>query len=432
MTPQPSGPTVEALPRLPWRALLLLSGAAFATVTTELLPASLLLQLSDGLDITPATAGGLVGAWALTIAVASVPLARLTARVPRRRLFLVILLLLALATTGTALAPSYGWALAGRITAAAAHGLFWSLLVPTVATLVPPARIGRAVSVVLAGPAMASIVGIPLGATVGAALGWRVSFAALAALLALAALGIRTLPLPDAPQQAVRQEGRDPALWTVLGVALAGGLVITGHFLLYTYIAPLLQQFGGYDNATSGILLFVFGAAGVVGTLGAGSLSDRFPRQALGWVSAAFAGSAASLLLLDLHLAVAVVVIAGWGVLIGLLPPVFQMHLLRIASPGREATSGAIGITVLNLGIATGATLGGVVLDNWQAGALPAVAAITIAIATVGLVVNGLRGQGTAGGAGAEHTADAVPDGDDPRSAAAPDRSTAEAGEVRP
>lgn len=231
---------------------------------------------------------GLVGAWALTIAVASVPLTRLTARVPRRRLFTLILLLLALATTGTALAPSYGWALTSRITAAAAHGLFWSLLVPTVATLVQPARTGRAVSVVLAGPAMASIVGIPLGATVGVSLGWRVSFGALAALLTLAALGIRSLPLSDAPQPAVRQEGRDPALWTVLGVALAGGLVITGHFLLYTYIAPLLKQFGGYDNATSGILLFVFGAAGVVGTIGAGSLSDRFPRQALSWVSAAF------------------------------------------------------------------------------------------------------------------------------------------------
>lgn len=432
MTPEPSGPTAEALPRLPWRALLLLSGAAFATVTTELLPASLLLQLSDDLDVTPATAGALVGAWALTIAVASVPLTRLTARVPRRRLVLVILLLLALATTGTAFAPSYGWALTSRITAAAAHGLFWSLLVPTVATLVPPARIGRAVSVVLAGPALAGIIGIPLGATAGAALGWRVSFAALAALLALAALGIRTLPLSDAPQQAVRQEGRDPARWAVLGVALAGGLVLTGHFLLYTYIAPLLHQFGGYDTATSGMLLFVFGAAGVVGTVGAGALSDRFPRQALRWVCAAFTGSAASLLLLDLHLAVAIVVVAGWGVLIGLLPPVFQTHLLRIASPGREATSGAIGITVLNLGIATGAMLGGAVLDTWQAGALPAVAAIVIAIATVGLAANGPRGRRTAGGAGAEHTADAVLDGGNPASAAAPVRGTAEAGGVRP
>ncbi|MFG1677108.1 MFS transporter [Micromonospora sp. NPDC049282] len=385
MTTQPA--------RMPWRALLLLAGAAFATVTTELLPASLLLRLGDDLDVTPAAAGTLVGAWALTIAVVAVPLTRLTGRVPRRRLVPAILLLLAVATAGTAFAPSYGWALTGRIVAAAAHGLFWSLLVPTVATLAPPARIGRAVSVVLAGPALAGIVGVPLGATAGAALGWRVSFAALAALLALAALVIRTLPLPDPPAPAASREGTDPALWGVLGVALAGGLVLTGHFLLYTYVAPLFHQFGGYDDTTAGLLLFVFGGAGVAGTAGAGALFDRFPRQALGWVSAAFAGSAASLLLLDRHLAVAVVVVAGWGLLIGLLPPVFQTHLLRIASPGREATAGAIGITVLNLGIAAGATLGGAVLDHRQAGALPVVAAVVIAVATIGLAAGGARGR---------------------------------------
>ncbi|MFC0006154.1 MFS transporter [Micromonospora siamensis] len=402
MSPQPTATVEEVAYRLPWRTLLLLAGAAFATVTTELLPASLLLQIGDDLDVTPAAAGRLVGAWALTIAVASVPLTRLTSRTPRRRLVPGVLLLLALATAGTALAPSYGWALTGRITAAVAHGLFWSLLVPLVAMLVPPARVGRAVSVVLAGPALAGIVGIPAGATVGAALGWRVCVAALAGLLAVAALGIASLPLPDATGPAVRRDGPDPALRAVLAVALAGGLVLTGHFLLYTYIAPLLRQFGGYDVTTTGLLLLVFGVAGVAGTAGAGALSDRYPRQALSWICAGLAAAAAALLLLAAHLAVAIVVVAGWGVLIGLLPPVFQTHLLRIAPPGREAVSGAIGITVLNLGIAGGATLGGEVLDRWQAQALPAVAAATIAVATGWLLVTGRRDSradaATAGG----------------------------------
>jgi MFS transporter, DHA1 family, inner membrane transport protein len=129
---------------------------------------------------------------------ASIPLTRLTVGIPRRRLIPVILLLLAAATAGTALAPAYGWAVATRIVAAAAHGLFWSLLVPTVATLVPPARTGRrTVSVVLAGPAVAGVAGIPLGATLGAAIGWRVCFAALAVLLALAAAATAALRLPE-------------------------------------------------------------------------------------------------------------------------------------------------------------------------------------------------------------------------------------------
>ncbi|MDG4832667.1 MFS transporter [Solwaraspora sp. WMMD1047] len=389
MTTQPTGTHVDRAPGLPWRTLLLLSGAAFATVTTELLPASLLLQLSADLDVAQSTAGRLVGAWALTVAVASIPLTRLAARIPRRRLVPVLLLLFALATTGTALAPSYGWTLLSRIIGAATHGLFWSLLVPIVATLVPPARVGRAVSVVLAGPALASIVGIPLGAAAGAVLGWRVSFATLAALLALAALVLRTLPLPDPPRPVGARAGRDPGVRAVLRVAVAAGLVLTGHFLLYTYIAPLLELFGGYDSVTAATLLFVFGAAGVAGTAGAGLLSDRYPRQALGWVSTAFAASAASLLVLDRQLVVAVVVIAGWGLLIGLLPPVLQTHLLRIAAPGREAASGAIGITVLNLGIGAGATLGGLVIDHRQPGDLPLVAAAVIAVAATALMIEG-------------------------------------------
>jgi MFS transporter, DHA1 family, inner membrane transport protein len=90
-------------------------------------------------------------------------------------------------------------------------------------------------------------------------------------------------------------------------------------------------------------------------------------------------------LLLGRNVGAAAVVIAGWGLLIDLLPPVFQLRLLRIASPGRGATASAIGITVLNLGIAAGAALGGAVLDHLPVAALPGVAAAVIAVAALGL-----------------------------------------------
>ena len=61
--------------------------------------------------------------------------------------------------------------------------------------------------------------------------------------------------------------------------ALAGGLMLTGHFLLYTYVAPLLQQLGGHDARDRAVLLLVFGLAGPVGIALSGPLSDRFPRR---------------------------------------------------------------------------------------------------------------------------------------------------------
>lgn len=387
MSPQPSDETTHCTRRaLPWRPLLILSVVAFITVTTELLPASLLVELSDGLNVSEPAAGLLVAGWALTVAAASIPLVRLTARVPRRDLLPSALLVFALATAGTALAPTYAWALASRIVAAAAHGLFWSLLVATAASLVPLAHIGRAISVVLAGPALAGVVGIPLGAVIGAHVGWRYSFGLLALLLAAASIAVRLLTLQDPPGAADQDRRRDPAAATVLALAVAGGLVITGHFTLYTYVSPLLQVSGGYDAGTRAVLLLVFGLAGLAGIGLSGPLSDRLPRHALVAVSAGFAAGAASLALLGAGLPAAVLAMTLWGSLIGLLPPVFQTRLLRTASPGKQATAGAVGVTVLNLGIAAGAALGGLTLGVLDVRALPAVAAGVILVAVAALV----------------------------------------------
>lgn len=392
-TPPPAeaGPVRGALP---WAPLLVLSGAAFATVTAELLPAGLLLELGADLAVPESTAGLLVTAWALTVAGSSIMLVRATARVPRRLLLPLALLVFALATAGTAVAPTYGWALLSRVVAAAAHGVFWALLVPTTAAFVAPAVVGRAVSVVLAGPVLAGVVGIPLGAAIGAAVGWRTSFGLLAGLLVVTALAVRTLRLPEPPAGPRPGGPRDPARPAILLTALGGGLVLTGHFALYTYVAPLLREFGGYDATARAALLLVFGLTGLGGIALSGPLSDRYPSQALAWVSVALAAGAGLLALIGVNLAAAVAAIAVWGVLIGLLPAVFQTRLLRMAAPGAEAVTGAIGVTVLNLGIAAGAALGGAVLAAHGVGALPLAAAAVITVAAIGLLVESRRRGG--------------------------------------
>lgn len=383
--------------RLPWLRLTVLSAAAFATVTAELLPASLLLQISDDFNVSEASTGLLVTAWALTVACASLPLVRLTARLPRHALLPLALLVLAITTAVTAIAPNYQLALVCRVIAAAAHGLFWSLLIPTAASLVPPALTGRAISVVLAGPALASVIGIPLGAAVGAGVGWRTAFALLAGLLLFGCLALRVLPLREPPSAlAATSVRRDPALGMLIAVSVAGGLVLTGHFALYTYIAPLLRDLGGFDAAARATLLLIFGIGGLVGVLLSGRLSDRYPLSALTWVTAAFALSAASLALLSAGTFPAVTVLVVWGVLIGVLPPVFQTRLLRTASPGGEATAGAVGVTILNLGIAAGAAVGGLTVRQWSPNTLPTVSACVIALATALLLFTAAHARAAA------------------------------------
>ncbi|MBC2934646.1 MFS transporter [Nocardioides sp. zg-1228] len=374
--------------QLPLRPLIFLSATAFATVTAELMPASLLLELSRDLEVSRAQAGLVVAAWALTVAATSLPMVRVTRRIKQQVLVPSILLVLSLATLVTASAPTFEVAVAGRVAAAVAHGLFWSLLVPIAAALVPPEKAGRAISVVLAGPSVAGIVGIPLGAAVGSALGWRVSFGALALLL-LAAAGVAALlRLPDATRPGQDRAPQASGYRSVVLLSSAGGLILTGHFALYTFVSPLLEDLGHFGSRSRAALLLVFGAAGVVGTLLAGSISDRHPTHAFTWVAVAFALSAFSLRLVAQSTPAAVAAITAWGLLMGLLPPVFQTRLLRSAPPGRETTVSALGITVLNLGIAAGAGMGGVTVAVAGPGALPYAAAAVIGATAAGLIVS--------------------------------------------
>jgi MFS family permease len=79
-------------------AVAALAVAAFCFGTTESLPIGLLPQISSGLHVSPSAVGLIVTGYGLVVAAASVPLARLTANVRRRRLLAVVMALFVAAT----------------------------------------------------------------------------------------------------------------------------------------------------------------------------------------------------------------------------------------------------------------------------------------------------------------------------------------------
>lgn len=375
--------------------LLILSAAAFVTVTVELVPAGLLIQIGTGLVVPPARAGLLVTAWAITVAGLTLPLVRLLRGVDPRRLVVGALAVLAVSTVGTAVSTSFAVAVLTRVIAAAAHGVFWSLLPAIAASMVPAPLIGRAVAVALAGPAVAGVLGIPAAAALGDWVGWRATFAALSAGLVLTAVIVgATTPTVQTPTATQRQRG-STGMTDVAVLAGATGLVLTGHFMLYTYISPVLAEIGGYGGRGRAVLLLVFGAAGVVGVLLAGRLSDRWPYAALPATASGFVLATASLGVVGHGAAAAAGSVAVWGLLIGLLPPVFQTRLLRSVEPNQRSTAGAVAVTVLSLGIAAGALAGGQVLDNLGVDALPLTAAVLTSTAAAILTLNALRQRQT-------------------------------------
>jgi predicted MFS family arabinose efflux permease len=372
---------------MPVRPLLLLSFGAFWTVTLEMLPAGLLPSMSADLGVSPPRIGLLVTLWALTVGLSSVPLSRATRAWGRPRVLATALAVLGASTVLTALAPGYGAVAATRLVAAAGHGLFWSVLMVYAASIAPEGRSGRAVSIVLGGPLLANVVGLPLGTALAAPWGWRSVVGVVGAVMVVGAVLLRRLPEIPVPSGAPGTAGgrRDATAPLVISGALLGALALLAHFAVFTFVSELVTGAWALESGDLGRLLLVFGGTGAVGLLVSGALPDRSAQHCLVGVVLALSGTFALLAAVRGPVAV-LTLVAGWGLLLGMLPPLLQSRVIGVASPDYRDAAGAILVTVFNLGIAAGALAGGQVIQRLGLSLLLPLAAAVTATSAIGLV----------------------------------------------
>ncbi|MFB7509713.1 MFS transporter [Streptomyces broussonetiae] len=370
--------------RLPWSGLLALSCAAFAAVMTELLPAGLLPAMAPPLGVAESRIGFLVTAYAAASFLAAVPLTAALRGLPRRPVLCAALLGFALSNALVALSSSYPLTFAARLLAGAMGGTLWAMLAGYAARMVPAARRGRAIAVVLAGITLALSLGVPAGSALAGAVGWRPAFGTLAvlAVLLVAWIRLRVPGFPGEPPHArvpLTRVARRPGIRPVLSVTL---FLLLGHQVMYTYVAPFAAH-AGYGR--TGLLLAVFGTATVAGIWLTGALIDRWPRRTLLGALALFAGVLPVLgLAAGVH-ALLVGAVAVWGVAFGGAPTLIQTALVDASGPADADVATSLQTTVYNAGIAAGSFTGGVALDRLGAGALPwtALAPALVALGTV-------------------------------------------------
>jgi predicted MFS family arabinose efflux permease len=370
--------------RLPLWGLLALSTAAFIDVMTDLLPAGLLPQMSGALRVPEARIGLLVGAFAIASSLAAIPVTAALRGMPRRPVLLALLTGFALSDAVTAFSSSYLLTFGARLLAGVMGGTLWSMLAGYAARMVPAGRRGRAIAIVLGGITVALSLGIPAGTALAAALGWRTSFALLAALALFLVAWVRW-KVPGLSGEAaagrapLRRVAFLPGIRTVLAVTL---LLLTGHQAMYNYIAPLAER-SAFGHTS--VVLLVFGIATVAGTSIAGILTDRHLRSAL-LAALALVVAAMLTLGLDPHIAaVLLIAVALWGAAFGEAPTLLQTALVDASGPVNADAATAMQTTVYNVGIAAGSLAGALTLGSAGARALPwfTSALITAAVATV-------------------------------------------------
>ncbi|GAA2787410.1 MFS transporter [Kitasatospora aburaviensis] len=369
-------------------ALLALAIGAFGIGTTEFVVMGLLPEIAGDYGVSIPDAGLLVTGYAVGVVLGAPLMTVLGTRIGRKTMLMLLMGLFTVGNLLSALAPSLGVMLAGRIVASLAHGAFFGIGSVVAADLVAPRKKAGAIATMFTGLTVANIVGVPLGTFTGQTFGWRTTFAGVAALGVVGLLGVAKLvPAVPRPQGAhLRREltaFRNPQVLLAMAMTVLG---FGGVFAAITYIAPMMTHVAGYSDGAVTWLLVLFGVGMFLGNLLGGRFADR---RLMPLLYVTLGGLALTLALFTLTAhdkalaAVTVLLVGGLG--FATVPPL-QKRVLDQAH-GAPTLASAVNIGAFNLGNALAAWLGGTVISaglgytapNWV-GALLAASALALAL----------------------------------------------------
>jgi predicted MFS family arabinose efflux permease len=364
----------------------LLAAGAFAVGTSGYIVSGVLPAVSHDLNVSTATAGQLVTAFAIAYAIASPLLAAATGRWERRRLLVVALLVSAAGNAMAALAPSYELLLASRVVSALGAAVFTPAATAVATILNPPERRGRAVAMVFGGLTFALILGVPVGNLVGGSIGYQGVFALVALVSLVGAVAVQIgIPVIAAPPVVGLRDrlavARDSRVLMMLAMTVLGCLAA---FSVFTYIAPLLTATAGVHGTTISLLLFVYGVGGAIGNTLGGRLTDRYgSSRPLLVIFSVFVVVLATLPLTAVTAVSAGVVLFVWGMFTWAVNPPIQNWLIEL-SPANSGLVLSLNASAIYLGVGLSGVFGGVVIS---AAGLLALAPIAAAVALISLVL---------------------------------------------
>ena len=343
-------------------ALLALAVGGFGIGTGEFAIMGLLPEVARDLNVSIPTAGHVISAYALGVVVGAPVLAVLGARWRRRSLLVALMLVFALGNFASAVAPGYLSLNLLRFMAGLPHGTYFGVAALVAAGLAPPGRRARAIATVMLGLTVATVVGVPLSAWLGEALGWRAAFV-FVGLIGLGAAWMVRRHVPDTPADAhaspLRELGalRRLQVWLTLGIGAVG---FGGLFAVFSYVKPTLIEVAGLSVSRVPLVLAVFGLGMVAGNVVGARLADRHLTRTIGGVLVWAALVLGAFCFTASHAVAATVTIFFIGTTVAL-APALQIRLMDVAGDA-QTLAAALNHSAFNVANALGAWLGGLAI----------------------------------------------------------------------
>lgn len=365
------------------RGFLILGVLVFVNILNfldRLLPSILVQSIRRDLGLTDTQIGLMGGvAFAVVYSFASVAIARIADRRSPRAVISISLALWSIATAFSGLAQNFLHLLLARSSVAAGEAGSTPPAHALISRIFPSERRSLAVAIFSLGVPIGATLGLALGGWINDALNWRAAFF-VAGVPGLIVAALIRFVVPDPPHAApseARAGGFAVALRSLLSkrsfrhMAAASSLFAIGSYSLNVFAAAFLMRTFHVSSARAGLLFgLAFGLGGLVGTFAGGALADSLGRRDPRWrqlvpaIGLALSAPTALVGFLVPSLAISVACLT-LVYLFGLLylAPTFAAAQSLVPDDSRATASGVLLFCLTLVGASVGPFLVGVVSD---------------------------------------------------------------------
>ena len=371
--------------RTQYSRMILMGVSAFVVNTTEFVPVALLSDIAQDFSITTAETGWMVTLYAWIVAAMSLPLMLLTSKLERKRLLMALFVVFIISHVLSVFAWNFQVLLISRVGIALSHAIFWSITAAIALRVAPEGKKALALSVLATGTALAMVLGVPIGRIVGQWFGWRTTFGGIG-VIAFIIFVLQARLLPTLPSMFEGSFRKIPELLKnplLVCLYLFCFVVFTADYAAYSYIEPFMREVGLISENLVTFVLLLFGGAGLIGSVMFSRWGDNSTTKLM-LISTililicmvTLLWSVTSMWLLSINTLI-------WGTAMMLLLLCIQVKVIMIDVNAQDMVMSMFS-GIINLGIGTGALLGGYAVTHIS---LSSVGYVGAAVASIALLL---------------------------------------------
>ncbi|WP_318617154.1 MFS transporter [Sporosarcina sp. YIM B06819] len=366
--------------------VLLLAISAITVGLVELVVGGILPVIADDLNVSIGTAGQLITIFALVFAIAGPVLLTMTAKVERKKLYLIALSVFFLGNVFTYFSPTFALMMGARVLTAASAALVIVLSLTITARISKPANRAKALGYIYMGISSSLVLGVPIGIIVTDAFGWRSVFLGIGILTvgSIALIGRYLEQIPTGEVQPLSAQLKAFANKKVFFAHLATMFMLAGHYTVYAYFTPFLETTMHLSPYWISTCYFLFGISAMSGGAFGGGLATRIgSTKSILIILGAFAVSLFILPYSTFSLPIFIIFMMIWGALSWALAPAQQEYIIQ-SDPVSSDIHQSFNNSALQVGIALGSGVGGMVFSQTgSVTSMPAVGGMVVLIAII-------------------------------------------------